>query len=1127
MITLLKWFFPIKNVNSDAEASPGCAPSILFLSGPESAETKAPSIKSSRSPSPRVIGSSQKQSSYVDSYLESPRVTSAPISNHMENTDSRKSIDQGQPMIKEIVLKQSRGGSGSQSVVVVLDATRELSLSALQWALTNVVCAGDAITLLGILHQVHNPSTLPLKLAIHAGMLQLLGYKQKADVSTFNGTNRKQLDEEISRKLEIFRNASMHQEIHKVCEHNGIKLEVKIAAGPSTKTVAAKWAVELQAAWVILDRPMKKDKKYLMEHLTCNLVLMKRSGGEVIRLNQPKGGAEEFHGEDLPETPSCVVSPDVLMLMDKRSEQSPEYVSGKELPYPGCEMECSTSPTLKSTSRASSSLSIADQCAWETTTSDVDSGSEMIDLKNVPSYENMLLATSEPPSDSEPTGVTALGTSRGSIQIDDKTFKALNDLRRHPSSPREDSGRISNSASTDNGVITDQSPTLTPTKKKISGTNSATSLQGQMLNVSSADIQSGTVTDETSARTAVATTFNKEWTPKSHSNVQQIESPRMYQIVNSSSPTSNRPPSSHGRGPVSFSNTAETLIFKSHPSNVYHPRPISVLPRRNIEKQLLNDLLTMTDTFGDRPAERHMNPNSSVAESRQKTPPIEIPMLRSRSPIGGVISDEARSGTPPSISSLLLPEREIDRLNKYSMPPEEEYSHCEFDQNSSMRKQISVRRFSPGAPPLCSICNHKSPEFGRPPRKFTYAELEVATSNFSPENFLAEGGFGFVYKGVLKEGQAVAVKQHKLASSQGDMEFCSEVEVLSCAQHRNLVTLIGYCVENRRRLLVYEFVCNGSLDWHLSSRNSNVLEWQARQKIAVGAARGLRYLHEECRVGCIVHRDMRPNNILLTHDFVPMVGDFGLARWQPNGDTAVETRVIGTLGYLAPEYAETGQITEKADVYSFGVVLLELITGRKAIDVSRSRGQQCLTEWARPLLEERATHELLDPRLETSYDDYELYCMVHAASLCIRKEPSMRPKMSQVLRILEGDKDTTGGSSPPTAGVSRTSSTEAFTPTGYSSGLSRMESLDSYPVVARSTELMSYSSFSSSYKAEREPILAHSAPLLIGSRPSKGSGDEKPLTEKSSHQTGSRSSQVPNSSSKSGTSPKLSYNDML
>ncbi|KAL0319358.1 UNVERIFIED_CONTAM: Inactive protein kinase SELMODRAFT [Sesamum angustifolium] len=327
-----------------------------------------------------------------------------------------------------------------------------------------------------------------------------------------------------------------------------------------------------------------------------------------------------------------------------------------------------------------------------------------------------------------------------------------------------------------------------------------------------------------------------------------------------------------------------------------------------------------------------------------------------------------------------------------------------LDLSGNLREVISLSRAAPpGPPPLCSICQHKAPVFGKPPRWFTYAELELATGGFSQANFLAEGGFGSVHRGVLPDGQTIAVKQHKLASSQGDQEFCSEVEVLSCAQHRNVVMLIGFCIEDGRRLLVYEYICNGSLDSHLYGRNQDTLSWTARQKIAVGAARGLRYLHEECRVGCIVHRDMRPNNILITHDFEPLVGDFGLARWQPDGEKGVETRVIGTFGYLAPEYAQSGQITEKADVYSFGVVLVELVTGRKAVDLNRPKGQQCLTEWARPLLEAYAIDELVDPQLGSNYSENEVYCMLHAASLCIRRDPQARPRMSQVLRILEGD----------------------------------------------------------------------------------------------------------------------------
>ncbi|KAG6413883.1 hypothetical protein SASPL_126598 [Salvia splendens] len=323
----------------------------------------------------------------------------------------------------------------------------------------------------------------------------------------------------------------------------------------------------------------------------------------------------------------------------------------------------------------------------------------------------------------------------------------------------------------------------------------------------------------------------------------------------------------------------------------------------------------------------------------------------------------------------------------------------------NVREMISLNRNArTDPPPLCSVCCHKSPSVGKPPRLFTFAELERATGGFLQANFLAEGGYGSVHRGVLPDGQVIAVKQHKLGSSQGDREFCSEVQALSCAQHRNVVMLIGYCVEDGRRLLVYEYICNGSLDSHLYGRNQIPLEWAARRKVAVGAARGLRYLHEECRVGCIVHRDLRPNNILLTHDFEAMVGDFGLARVQAgDGDSGAESRIIGTFGYMAPEYAETGEVSAKADVYAFGVVLVELVTGRKAVDIYRPKGEQCLTEWARPLLEENGLSKHVDPCLNKCYSEREVEGMMHCASLCLQRDPHSRPPMSQLLRFLEGD----------------------------------------------------------------------------------------------------------------------------
>ncbi|KAK6939536.1 Serine-threonine/tyrosine-protein kinase, catalytic domain [Dillenia turbinata] len=223
--------------------------------------------------------------------------------------------------------------------------------------------------------------------------------------------------------------------------------------------------------------------------------------------------------------------------------------------------------------------------------------------------------------------------------------------------------------------------------------------------------------------------------------------------------------------------------------------------------------------------------------------------------------------------------------------------------------------------------------FGKPPRLFEYKELAEATDGFSKLNLLAVGVFGSVHGGILQDGQVVTVKQLNFAASQGNADFHREVQVLSCAQHRNLVLLIGFCIEGRKRLLVYEYNCNGSLDFHLHGKKRTPLDWPSRYKIAIGVARALRYIHEDCRVGCIVHRVVRPDNILLTHNFEPLVADFGPSWWHFVHDFDAGMQDNRTSGCLAPELFNGGKITEKVDVYAFGVGLLELVTGRRVLRV--------------------------------------------------------------------------------------------------------------------------------------------------------------------------------------------------
>ncbi|KAL2928517.1 Proline-rich receptor-like protein kinase PERK1 [Bienertia sinuspersici] len=266
---------------------------------------------------------------------------------------------------------------------------------------------------------------------------------------------------------------------------------------------------------------------------------------------------------------------------------------------------------------------------------------------------------------------------------------------------------------------------------------------------------------------------------------------------------------------------------------------------------------------------------------------------------------------------------------------------------------------------------------------FTYEELALATDNFSSDNLLGQGGFGYVHKGVLPNGKEIAVKQLKTGSVQGEREFQAEVDTISRVHHRYLVSLVGHCISGEKRMLIYEFIPNKTLDFHLHGEGNPPMNWETRLKIALGAAKGLAYLHEDCHPK-IIHRDIKASNILIDNEFEAKVADFGLAKFSFDSDTHVSTRVMGTFGYLAPEYASSGKLTEKSDVFSFGVVLLELITGRRPVDKARPFMDDSMVEWARPLLtqalEGGSIHELVDPRLE-DYNSTEMAQMIACAAV--------------------------------------------------------------------------------------------------------------------------------------------------
>uniref|UniRef100_M1AFU7 Receptor ser thr protein kinase n=1 Tax=Solanum tuberosum TaxID=4113 RepID=M1AFU7_SOLTU len=310
-------------------------------------------------------------------------------------------------------------------------------------------------------------------------------------------------------------------------------------------------------------------------------------------------------------------------------------------------------------------------------------------------------------------------------------------------------------------------------------------------------------------------------------------------------------------------------------------------------------------------------------------------------------------------------------------------------------------------------------------RVFSYNSLRSATGHFHPSNKIGGGGFGVVYKGVLRDGTCVAIKCLSAESKQGTKEFLTEINMISNTQHPNLVQLIGCCVESGNRMLIYEYLKNNSLASALLGSNGKrvALNWPQRVAICLGTASGLAFLHEEASPP-IVHRDIKASNILIDENLHPKIGDFGLAKLFPENVTHLSTRVAGTIGYLAPEYALFGQLTKKADVYSFGVLVLEIISGRSSSKSAFGVELLVLVEWVGlyfqlydlqdssvisilkvyalqvwKLREEGQLLEIIDPEL-TEYPETELLRFIKVALFCTQAAPTQRPNMKQVIEML-------------------------------------------------------------------------------------------------------------------------------
>ncbi|CAJ2679253.1 unnamed protein product [Trifolium pratense] len=361
------------------------------------------------------------------------------------------------------------------------------------------------------------------------------------------------------------------------------------------------------------------------------------------------------------------------------------------------------------------------------------------------------------------------------------------------------------------------------------------------------------------------------------------------------------------------------------------------------------------------------------------------------------------SGTTPLVSKEIAVVKEIDLTRSTEQTRIQIFDDGDVvDEKKEAEIKVEIGGVRKGDVSGGGVHMEEDPNIGWG-RWYSLKEVEMATRGFAEGNVIGEGGYGVVYRGVLQDS-VVAVKNLHNNKGQAEKEFKVEVEAIGKVRHKNLVRLVGYCAEGARRMLVYEYVENGNLEqWlHGNVGPFSPLTWDIRMKIAIGTAKGLSYLHEGLEPK-VVHRDIKSSNILLDKNWNAKVSDFGLAKLLGSEKTHVTTRVMGTFGYVSPEYASTGMLNERSDVYSFGVLLMEIITGRTPIDYSKPPGEMNLVDWFKGKVASRCSDELVDPLIEIPPCPRSLKRVLLICLRCIDLDVIKRPKMGQIVHMLESD----------------------------------------------------------------------------------------------------------------------------
>ncbi|XP_015893356.3 protein kinase STUNTED isoform X1 [Ziziphus jujuba] len=387
---------------------------------------------------------------------------------------------------------------------------------------------------------------------------------------------------------------------------------------------------------------------------------------------------------------------------------------------------------------------------------------------------------------------------------------------------------------------------------------------------------------------------------------------------------------------------------------------------------------------------------------------------------GGETTSEQRLGWPllRKANSLLPPSQNARKMSVVqwvmSLPDRSPHQspHCSTIKESPVEREIDDIDDDSIKSNLSNLCEvpegfeHLLKTNSSSCKWFSLEVLKTSTSHFSSENLIGKGGCNRVYKGILPDGKPVAVKIMK-SSKEAWKDFAYEVDIISSLNHKHITPLLGVCVADKFLISVYDFLPKGSLEENLHGKKNDKSEmtWEVRFNIAVGIAEALNYLHKECPQS-VIHRDIKSSNILLSNELEAKLSDFGLAIWAlTNSSFLTQGNVVGTFGYLAPEYFMYGKVSDKIDVYAFGVVLLELLSGRGPISSDTSKGQESLVMWAKPIIERGDLKDILDPDLDGKYDEVQMQRMALAATLCITQAARLRPNMSEVLKLLKGDED--------------------------------------------------------------------------------------------------------------------------